>query len=72
MTLSVPRHPSSSPASGNPNLCPDNHPYRIPQVSYTIDYDVPYASEWRLASDGDGPKGESLHADTSRRGTRRR
>ena len=49
--------------SGNPNLCPDSHPYRIPQVSYTIDYDVPYASEWRLASDGDGPKGESLHAD---------
>ena len=32
-------------------------------MSYTIDYDVPYASEWRLASDGDGPKGESLHAD---------
>ena len=52
-----------SARSGNPNLCPDSHPYRIPQLSYIIGYDVAHASDWRLSSDGDGPQGESLHAD---------
>lgn len=53
-----------SARSGNPTLCPDSHPYRIPQVSYTIGYDVPRASARRLASDADGVHGASLHADS--------
>jgi len=54
-----------SPAfDGAAGHCPPSHPYRIPQVSYIIDYAVSLESDWRLASDHHGmAKGESLHAD---------
>ena len=54
-----------SPAfDGSAGHCPPSHPYRIPQVSYIINYAVPLESDWRLASDHHGmAKGESLHAD---------
>ncbi|MFK7996289.1 MAG: DUF1996 domain-containing protein [Granulosicoccus sp.] len=44
--------------------CPASHPYRIPQLIYSISYDVPYASLWYLASDLNSQvQGSSLHAD---------
>lgn len=30
--------------------CPSSHPYRIPQLTYKIDYAVPYGSGWYLSS----------------------
>lgn len=54
----------SSTADGNANECPNSHPYRIPQVSYNLTYDVPPDSEWYLASDASSAtQGASLHAD---------
>ncbi|MFK7890189.1 MAG: DUF1996 domain-containing protein [Granulosicoccus sp.] len=44
--------------------CPASHPYRIPQLIYTISYDVPFNSQWYLASDHHAQvQGSSLHAD---------
>lgn len=44
--------------------CPASHPYRVPQLSYNLNYAVPFNSGWSLASDHhDMQKGASLHAD---------
>lgn len=48
----------------NGNHCPSSHPYRIPQMEIIAEYDVPYNSNWYLASDIDRSRpGHSLHAD---------
>ncbi|MGF1596525.1 MAG: DUF1996 domain-containing protein [Acidimicrobiales bacterium] len=47
----------------SPSRCPASHPYRIPQLSLIVRFDVPFASGWSLASDMGQPKGSSLHAD---------
>ncbi|MEM9562924.1 MAG: DUF1996 domain-containing protein, partial [Actinomycetota bacterium] len=44
-------YPGASGAA--PNDCPASHPYRIPQLSYLVTYDVPWSSEWRLGTDPD-------------------
>jgi hypothetical protein len=44
--------------------CPSSHPYRIPQLSYNVRYQVPFNSGWYLASDTSAQtQGQSLHAD---------
>lgn len=51
-------------SGGGPTDCPASHPYRIPQLIYIIRYDIPFSSNWSLASDSPGSaKGHSLHAD---------
>lgn len=53
-----------SPGDGDGTDCADTHPYRIPQVSYHITYDVDPYSDWYLASDTSAAtQGDSLHAD---------
>lgn len=48
----------------NRNNCPNSHPWRIPQLSYHIRYDVPIESGWYLASDTSAAtQGQSLHGD---------
>ncbi len=32
------------------NGCPNSHPYRIPQLTYKVDYAVPYDSGWYLST----------------------
>lgn len=57
-------HLSYATGANSPNSCPSSHPYRIPMVIYSLRYDVPFASNWSLASDtGSDQKGDSLHAD---------
>ncbi|MFK8080085.1 MAG: DUF1996 domain-containing protein [Granulosicoccus sp.] len=47
-----------------PSDCPASHPYRIPQLIYSITYDVPFSSQWYLSSDHNPQmQGSSLHAD---------
>lgn len=44
--------------------CPSSHPYRIPQLSFNLEYAVPIDSGWSLSSDHHNmQKGASLHAD---------
>ncbi len=44
--------------------CPASHPYRMPQLSYNVQYNVPYDSKWYLSSDKSAAtQGDSLHAD---------
>ena len=48
----------------SPSGCPGSHPYRIPTVSYIVQFDVPVNSAWYLSSDGSAAtQGQSLHAD---------
>ena len=50
-------------AGGQPNDCPTSHPYRITGLIYVAHFAVDPGSEWYIASDNGGPKGQSLHAD---------
>jgi Domain of unknown function (DUF1996) len=64
--LSSPDHVShlSYQYGSGPSNCPPSHPYRIPQVIYSVHYAVPIDSAWSLSSDHSGmAKGASLHAD---------
>lgn len=36
--------------ASNVSGCPGSHPYRVPQVTYIIEYDVPYESGWSLST----------------------
>jgi hypothetical protein len=36
--------------SAGPSGCPESHPYRIPQVTYKLDYAVPFTTGWSLSS----------------------
>lgn len=54
------------------STCPDTHPYRIPQITYLVNFETPAGgtSDWRLSCDhdldGDGRidhPGGCLHAD---------
>ena len=58
-------HLSYSVGSGETSGdCPLSHPYRIPQLSYNLIYDVAFNSQWYLASDHNPQmQGRSLHAD---------
>lgn len=49
----------------SPSNCPDSHPYRIPQLTYSMNYDIAPGTTWMLSSDvgaGTAP-GATLHAD---------
>ncbi len=50
--LSSPDHTSHLSFAGADTTsgCPASHPYRIPQISYKLTYDVPVTSGWRLSS----------------------
>lgn len=45
--------------------CPASHPYRMPQLIYTLNYNMSAGSGWMLASDiaSNAPAGSTLHAD---------
>ncbi|NNE73647.1 MAG: DUF1996 domain-containing protein, partial [Acidimicrobiales bacterium] len=50
--------------TGNSNECPSSHPYRIPGLSYNVQYDIDPNSDWYLASDTNrNNPGHSLHGD---------
>ncbi len=40
-----------SPEDGRSDECPESHPYRIPQLSYRLTYDVAWESDWYLAGE---------------------
>lgn len=57
-------HLSYATENSAPSGCPSSHPYRIPTVSYIVNFAVPFDSDWYLASDDStATKGQSLHAD---------
>lgn len=44
--------------------CPASHPYHIPTLTQNIRYDLPFTSNWQLASDpSSAQKGTTAHAD---------
>lgn len=59
--------PGSSPYENQKSPCPASHPFRVPQITYLIDWPNlgPAVAAWRLSSDApDTPTpGGSLHGD---------
>lgn len=54
----------ASGTAGTANDCPVSHPYRIPQLSYNVFFDVDEGSDWYFSSDSSAAtQGQSLHAD---------
>lgn len=58
-------HLSYASGSGQTSSdCPASHPYRIPQLSYKVYYNVDPNSRWYLSSDASPEsQGQSLHGD---------